>query len=40
MKIYNKPDVELIYFSEDVITTSPVDMNSKDIEMDDIGWGF
>ena len=31
MKIYNKPDVELIYFSEDVITTIPFDMNSKDI---------
>ncbi len=40
MKIYNKPDVELIYFSEDVVRTSPVDMDSKDVELGDMDWGF
>lgn len=35
MKIYNKPDVELIYFSVDIVTSSVDDIN-----MDDIEWEF
>lgn len=40
MKIYNKPDVEPMYFGEDVVRTSPVDMDSKDVELNDKDWGF
>ncbi len=35
MKIYNKPDIELIYFSVDIVTSSVDDIN-----MDDIEWEF
>lgn len=35
MKIYNKPDVEPIYFSVDIVTSSVDDIN-----MDDIEWEF
>ena len=35
MKIYNKPDIELIYFSVDIVTSSVDDIN-----MDDIAWEF
>ena len=41
MKIYNKPDVELIYFSEDVITTSTgVGPLNHDDDGVDIDWDF
>lgn len=30
MKIYNKPDIELIYFSEDIITNSNFDNEESD----------
>ena len=39
MKTYNKPDVELIYFGEDIVTTSVEFENSKDNNGKDIeGW--
>ncbi len=37
MKNYNKPDVELIYFSEDVVTAS---LLGKDNDGDDRIWDF
>ena len=37
MKIYNKPDVELIYFNEDVVTASPL---GNDNDGDDQIWDF
>lgn len=37
MKIYNKPDVESIYFSADIITTSVTDIDN-DNNGQDIVW--
>lgn len=37
MKNYNKPDIELIYFGEDVVTVSPL---GKDNDGDDRIWNF
>lgn len=38
MKIYNKPDVELIYFSEDIVTTSGTDIDNDNDGQDIDGW--
>ncbi len=38
MKIYNKPDVEPIYFSVDIVTTSGTDIDNDNDEHDIDGW--
>lgn len=38
MKIYNKPDVELIYFSVDIVTNSTTDMDNDNDGQDIDGW--
>lgn len=38
MKIYNKPDVEPIYFSVDIVTTSVTDIDNDNNEHDIDGW--